>query len=75
MLFTVSKKASRSYKKFFHIPCIRLSTGYTRRIVNGLAHVNFHSVVSIPLNEQSPIVRDATQQYLLDIVAWSIYDA
>jgi len=74
-LLIVSEKAPRSYKKFFHIPCISLSTGHTRRIVNDLAHANFHSVASILIYEQSPIVRDATKQSLLDIIAWSIYDA
>jgi hypothetical protein len=71
----VSKKSSRSYKKFFHMPCIILSTGYTRRIVNDLAHSNFYSVAFILIYEQSPIVRDATKQYLLDIIVWCIYDA
>ena len=71
----VSEKASRSYKKFFHIPCTILSTGHTRRIVNDVAHANFHRVTSIPIDERSPRVRDATKQYLLDIIAWSFYDA
>jgi hypothetical protein len=74
-LLTASEKASRGYKKFFHIPCIILSTGYTTRIVNDLAQANFHRIASILIYEQSPIVRDATKQYLLDIIAWSLYDA
>ena len=74
-LLTVSEKALWGYKKFFHIPCIILSTGHIRRIVNDRAHANFHSVASLLIYEQSPLVRDATKQDLLDIIVWSIYDA
>jgi hypothetical protein len=64
----VFDKAAKSGKKFFHIPCTILSTGYTRRIVNDLAHSNCHGVASILIYEQSPVVRDATKQDLLDII-------
>jgi hypothetical protein len=71
----ISDKVIRSGKKFFHIPCTILSTGHTGKIGNDLAHSNFHSFASLLIYEQSPRVRDATKQYLLDIIVWSIYDA
>jgi hypothetical protein len=51
-----------------------LSTGYTGRIVNDLAHANSIASLLYWFTSKAPGVRD-TQQDLLDIIVWSLYDA
>ena len=44
-------------------------------MANDLAHPNFHSSASILVYEQRPVVGNTTEQYLLDIIVRSLYDA